>query len=200
MRITDRREEELQRCPAGFTRVEGACDRILPAVTQTGPVTAAPSAHDEEAAAKKKHNRAAVGHRREAVSPPRVAVTECSQPLTDEPLPVEPPIRFASWTHLYGDYEKRDASGSALSAGNAFGNVAVDPLGLPMSVRTRSGTIGFMFGGNATLRGLLTPQDGLIAGLLLGYANCRGCVFTQRKARQRKPHLPRGLELKSKAS
>jgi hypothetical protein len=168
-RIRDRREQEMQRCAEGFTRVDGACERIEPApaaaVAEPSPVPV------EEPAAKKSKKRverAAVVSPRETGAAPR-ALRERVQPPAPAPLPVEPPVRFASWTQIYGDYEKRSAQGSTIITSNAFGNAVTDPLPLPVSVRTRTGTIGFLFGGDATFRGLFTPDDGLITGVIVGY-------------------------------
>ncbi len=82
--------------------------------------------------------------------------------------PLEPPVRLSSWATLYGDYERRSATSSARFDVGAWGGGTMS-LDLPISVRTRAGTVGFAFGSDATLRGLLTPDDGLIAGLSLGY-------------------------------
>jgi len=82
--------------------------------------------------------------------------------------PSEPPVRFSSWATLYGDYERRSALSSARFDVGAWGG-GTSFLDLPISVRTRAGTVGFAFGSDATMRGLLTPDDGVIAGLSLGY-------------------------------
>ncbi len=80
----------------------------------------------------------------------------------------ESSIRLSSWATLYGDHERRSARGGAHFDVGAWGGGA-SSLDLPISVRTRAGTVGFAFGGDATVRGVLTPDDGLIAGLSLGY-------------------------------
>lgn len=82
--------------------------------------------------------------------------------------PLEPAVRLSSWATLYGDYERRSASSGAQFDVGAWGG-GTTALDVPISVRTRAGTVGFAFGGDATTRGLLTPDDGLIAGLSVGY-------------------------------
>jgi hypothetical protein len=84
-----------------------------------------------------------------------------------EPLQPEPAVRFAGWTALYGDYERRSVQGSASFAVGAWGGGTI-PLDVPISVRTRTGSVGFSFGADATTRGVIFPDDGLIAGLALG--------------------------------
>lgn len=76
--------------------------------------------------------------------------------------------RFASWVALYGDYERRSVEGSAQFSVGAWGG-GTTSLDLPVSVRTRAGSVGFAFGGDATIRGVIAPDDGLIAGLSIGY-------------------------------
>jgi hypothetical protein len=80
---------------------------------------------------------------------------------------VDPSVRFSSWGTLYGDYEQRSAQGGAQFAVGAWGG-GTAALDLPISVRTRVGTVGFTFGADATARGMLAPDDGLIVGLSLG--------------------------------
>jgi hypothetical protein len=90
---------------------------------------------------------------------------------------VDSSIRFSSWAALHGDYERRSADGSAHFTVGAWGGGTM-PLDLPISVRTRTGTVGFTFGGDATTRGLMGPDDGLIAGLTLGYLTADVAVAT----------------------
>lgn len=93
------------------------------------------------------------------------------------PLPVEPAVRFATWTQVYGDYEKRNAAGPTAVPFVAFG---VGPggaagtagsAGLNQSLQSRTGTVGFLAGADLTSRGLLFANDGLIAGLMAGYVS-----------------------------
>jgi hypothetical protein len=91
------------------------------------------------------------------------------------PAPVEPIIRYATWTQVYGDYEKRDATGSGgllccLNGAIAIGNLA-GPPGLALSIQSRTGTVGFLAGADLTSRSLLSANDGLIVGLTAGYVS-----------------------------
>lgn len=173
--ITNRREEEMQRCPEGFARIDGACERLPPAAAEAAPVP-----EEELPAKKKKKAKTAAGV---AVSQPTTHVVprERLQPPIPAPLPVEPPVRFASWTQLYGDYEKRNAQGNTTVGGLGGGGPGpnnADPQTLPTSVQSRTGTIGFLFGSDATVRGIFSADDGLIAGLLLGYLSSHVSVTT----------------------
>ncbi len=179
--ITTRRDEEMRRCPEGFTRVDGACERIRPAVSEAAPPPVPPVPEEEPVARKKKKATVAVGAPvREPAT--RVVPRERLQPPVPEPIPVEPPVRFASWTQLYGDYERRSAQGSTFVGGVGAGFVDpaanIDPQALPLSARSRAGTVGFLFGGDATVRGIFGPDDGLIGGVLLGYMSSHVNVTT----------------------
>ena len=79
--IVERREQERERCPAGFSRVDGACQPTRRPVRE--PARAVPREKPTPAAVVK--------------APP--------------PLPIEPAVRFGTWTQVYGDYQKRDAAG-----------------------------------------------------------------------------------------
>ena len=83
--IVERREQERERCPAGFSRVDRAC---LPTRRPVPPARAVPPEKPKPAAVFK------------APPPP--------------PLPIEPAVRFGTWTQVYGDYQKRDAAGPAI--------------------------------------------------------------------------------------
>ena len=82
--IVERREQERERCPAGFSRVDGACQPTRRPVRE--PARAVP---------------------REKPTPAPVV-------KAPPPLPIEPAIRFGTWTQVYGDYQKRDAAGPGI--------------------------------------------------------------------------------------
>jgi len=69
----------------------------------------------------------------EKPKPTAVGRKEPPPPLL--PLPIEPAVRFGTWTQVFGDYQKRDASGPGvltccLSAGpRGGGDAAVTALG-----------------------------------------------------------------------
>jgi len=149
--IVERREQERERCPAGFSRVDGACRPTRPPVRE--PARAVP---------------------REKPTPAAV-VKEPPPP----PLPIEPAVRFGTWAQVYGDYQKRDAAGPAilnccrLSAQPDFPAI---PFGgqqpnLALNIESRTSTVGFVAGADLTSRGLLSANDGLIAGVTAGYTS-----------------------------
>jgi hypothetical protein len=178
--VADRREQEKQRCAEGFSRVDGICQPNPPQVSEAAPV--APAGPPEEHALKKtKKTKAATVSRKEAVAPaPKIVRRAPPTPPVFAPVPVEPAVRIGAWTQLYGDYEKRNAQGSTNVTASNFGAPTVPsaPFPLPLSVETHSGTVGFLFGADGTSRGVLSPDDGLIAGLLLGYLSSNVTVNT----------------------
>jgi hypothetical protein len=152
--IVERREQERERCPAGFSRVDGACRPTRPPVRE--PARAVP---------------------REKPTPAAVVRKEPPPPPALLPLPIEPAVRFGTWTQVYGDYQKRDAAGPAIlnccmaTPGNPpipFNGVQPN---LALNIESRTGTVGFMAGADLTSRGLLSANDGLIAGVTLGFTS-----------------------------
>ena len=80
--IAERRDQERERCPAGFSRVDGACRRRPVAEPARAVPPEKPKAVVE----------------RQAPRPP--------------PTPfIEPAVRYGTWIQVFGDYQKRDASG-----------------------------------------------------------------------------------------
>ncbi len=153
--ITDRREAERQRCPEGFSRVDGACERIAPRVVEEVPAAkSVPVAEPARKKAAKAKPAPAVKAVRAAAPPP-------------PPVFVQPEARFGAWTQIIGDYERRNASGTT-SIAAAFGAATV-PLAL--SVSSRSGMIGFQAGADITARGVLAADDGMIIGGFGGYVS-----------------------------
>jgi hypothetical protein len=143
--VVERREQERARCPAGFSRVDGACRP-----------TRAPVREPARAAPREKPTPAEVV---KAPPPP--------------PLPIEPAVRIGTWTQVYGDYQKRDAAGPGfLNCCNSFplGGLNVPPQ-LALSVESRTGTVGFVAGADLTSRGLFSANDGFIAGVTGGYTS-----------------------------
>jgi hypothetical protein len=126
--IVERREQERERCPAGFSRVDGACRPTRPPVRE--PARAVP---------------------REKTTP--AAVVKAPPP---PPLPIEPAVRFGTWAQVYGDYQKRDAAGpGVLNCCDSFplGKLKVQPQ-LALNIESRTGTVGFVAGADLTSRGL----------------------------------------------
>jgi hypothetical protein len=178
--ITDRREQEQQRCAEGFVRVDGVCQRIPSRVSEAEPVAAAVP-QEEHVLKKAKKPKGVTVARKEAAAPARKLPYPAPPPPPPvAPIPLEPAVRIATWTQLYGDYEKRNAQGSTkVTTASAFGGgPPTAPFPLPLSVDTHSGTVGFQFGADATTRGVLAPDDGLITGLLIGYLSSNVTINT----------------------
>jgi hypothetical protein len=170
--IANRREQEAQRCAPGFSRVDGRCKSDAPR-----PIVTAPEPAPRRAAVvKPKHEKARVARAHsvvEPVEPVRRPRLEPAAPLVRKgPLPslvVEEPLRLAVWGQVFGDYEKRYGAGlSSILCCQASGGQAV-PLGL--SVSSETGTVGGQMGFDVTTRNLFLPDDGLIAGAILGYVS-----------------------------
>jgi hypothetical protein len=143
--IVERREQERERCPAGFSRVDGACQPTRRPVRE--PARAVP---------------------REKPTP--AAVVKAPPP---PPLPIEPAVRFGTWAQVYGDYQKRDAAGpGVLNCCTSFplGNLNVQPQ-LALNIESRTSTVGFVAGADLTSRGLFFANDGFIAGVTAGYTS-----------------------------
>lgn len=163
--------KEEERCAEGFTRVDGACRPVAAREPETplpAPREAAPS---ERVTPKKagKQKLTAVSRATEQPSAATRKVVPAERiPPTPALVPIEPPVRFGAWTQVYGDYEKRNATGSASILCCAIAGIA-SPLPLTINVQSRTGTVGFQAGLDFTSRGLISNTDGLIAGALVGY-------------------------------
>jgi hypothetical protein len=185
-KMTERREAEQQRCPDGFKRVDGECQPISPPAPEEKKVVEAkptpePSPKPKKA---KKPKRAAIPPEEEQVPVAKAARRKKPQPKPREvtvapppmvckdgpcaPIPVEPAVRFGTWTQVIGDYEHRDASSPAFVTADTGAAV---PLGI--GVQSRTGTVGFQAGGDFTTRGVLFPDDGLIAGAMAGFVSSK---------------------------
>jgi hypothetical protein len=160
--VAERREQEKERCEPGFSRVDGTCEPTPPRVSEAAPV--APAGPPEERVLKKA--KAAVP-RKEAVAPAPNIVPAPPPPLM--PVPVEAAVRFGTWAQVYGDYEKRDATGIAnlTSTIPTIGNSGP----IANSVQSQTGTVGFLAGADLTSRGVIFGGDGLIAGVMAGYVS-----------------------------
>ncbi|MGH6837848.1 MAG: autotransporter outer membrane beta-barrel domain-containing protein [Methylocella sp.] len=169
--VSERREQEKERCAEGFSRVDGTCQRIPPQVSEAAPV--APAGPPEEHALKKtKKPKTAAVASKEAVAPAPKMVHLAPPSLSVlAPVPVEPAVRFATWTQVYGDYERRSAEGSTSVPTSGFGGAPRAPVELDLSLQSRTGTVGFLAGGDFTSRGTLFSNDGLIFGAMAGYVS-----------------------------
>src|SRR5262249_58075275 len=92
---------------------------------------------------------------RERPKPAEVVRKEAPPPLA--PLPIEPAVRFGTWTQVFGDYQKRDAAGPGVLnccflTGNgtlpAQPNNAIPFNGaqpnLALNIDSRTSTVGFV--------------------------------------------------------
>jgi hypothetical protein len=175
--IVARREQEEWRCAEGFSRVDGICQPVRPRVSEAAPgvpiVAPAPTAPQEERVLKKaKKPKAAAVPRKEAVAPAPKIMRRAPPPPDPPPVspillpvPIEPAVRFGTWAQVYGDYEKRDAAGIA----SVTAIINSGPIG--NSVQSRTGTVGFLVGGDLTSRNLVFGNDGLIAGVTVGFVS-----------------------------
>jgi hypothetical protein len=101
-----------------------------------------------------------------AVERKKPTAVERKEPLL--PLPIEPAVRFGTWTQVFGDYQKRDAAGPAslnccIVGGIPFGG---NQPNLALNIDSRTSTVGFVAGADLTTRGLFS---GFIAGVTAGY-------------------------------
>jgi len=98
--------------------------------------------------------------------------------LPKEPPPPEPAVRFGTWTQVFGDYQKRDASGPGVLTccliGNPIQTAAggiLGPAPLALNIESRTSTVGFVAGADFTSWGLYSAGDGFIAGVTTGYTH-----------------------------
>jgi hypothetical protein len=103
-----------------------------------------------------------------AVERKKPTAVERKEPLL--PLPIEPAVRFGTWTQVFGDYQKRDAAGPGI-LNCCFVNQI--PFGgnqpnLALNIDSRTSTVGFVAGADLTTQGLFS---GFIAGVTAGYTS-----------------------------
>ena len=173
--VTNRRAQEEQRCAEGFTRVEGTCQPVPKPVSHAAapavPPAPAPSVYEAreprgkkaKAAARRRHHLAPPAPevvRREPAPPSMLGPVPFRPAIL--PFPIEPGVRYATWGQVYGDYEKRNATGIVDVLVTNVANV---------DVQSRTGTVGFLAGADLTSRSLIFGNDGLIAGVMAGYVS-----------------------------
>ena len=190
--IANRREAEEQRCAEGFSRVNGECERNPPPVAEAAaPPPPPPPAPAKKRAAERKAKKgkaAVVAKAPPSPAPPPAPVPHPPVLVSKEgapPVPVEAPFRYGVWGQVYGEYEKRNATGFGGITGNDFATssgVVLPPgtfVPLDISAQSHSGTIGFQAGLDLTTRSFIRPDDGLIAGILVGYLSNNLTLNTQ---------------------
>jgi hypothetical protein len=101
--------------------------------------------------------------------PKPTAVTRKEEPPPPPALlPIEPAVRFGTWTQVFGDYQKRDAAGPASLNCCIVGGIPFNgnQPNLALNIDSRTSTVGFVAGADLTTRGLFS---GFIAGVTAGY-------------------------------
>jgi hypothetical protein len=168
--LETRRQTEQERCPDGFERVNGACQRI--ATAEPPPPPATPSTTPASPAPQRETPRRT--RRTETPSPaapsPRVAVRP--RPiLKAPPPPVEAPTRYTGWFQAYGDFERR--TGTSASSINCCQALAPGGIPIPLTLtgESRATTGGVLAGADMTVRNLTSASDGIILGLMVGYTH-----------------------------
>jgi hypothetical protein len=159
--LSSRLKQERERCPDGFTLVEGTCQRIA-----TAPPQAAVVVPPKPPAPRKRHKAHA----------PTAAAVRAPEPVPSVVAPQPPPIyqsRFGAWAQMFGDYERRGANGATSLDCCSGGAVA-----LTLNVNSRSNTYGFVGGFDYTARSLISGDDGLIFGALAGYSSSNISIRT----------------------
>lgn len=180
-----RRQTELERCPEGFERVNGVCQRTPAAepapapasappapatLVQSTPAPVAPAAPARSGAAPAGTATEPAARPPRRPPPPRVAAKRPA-PLykAPPPPPLEPAVRLATWVQGFGDYERRTGtSSSSILCCTGLGTGGVpNPLALSgQSIATMGGVLG---GADATFRNFWFTNDGVILGVLTGY-------------------------------
>ncbi|WP_395665442.1 hypothetical protein [Methylocella sp.] len=179
--VAGRREEEINRCAAGFRRVDGACERIpAPAAEAPEPAAAAPVSRPAPRRAAKHAQKSAARH--VAPEPARAVTPAFVSKDGPVPVPVEAPARYGVWGEVFGNYERRDAFGPAAVSGPDFNNGS--PVGTNTYVTAKTGLVGFHTGLDYTMRGVFAPGDGVIVGALAGFSTSTMNLNTQTASAQ----------------
>ena len=180
--ISTRREVEQQRCPEGFERVGGVCQRIATAEPPPPPTPAvvAPAPEPGERSVRTTQpQRRAPRPARPATTAPRVAAP-VRAPVYKAPPPIEPAVRVATWAQGFGDYERRTGSGtssinccSLVVGGNGL------PIPLALTEESRATMGGGLGGIDWTFRNLGPAGSGVILGVLGGYTTSNVKLVTR---------------------
>jgi hypothetical protein len=82
-------------------------------------------------------------------------------------LPIEPAVRFGTWTQVFGDYQKRDAAGPGVLNCCLVNSIPFqgNQPNLALNIESRTSTVGFVAGIDLTTQGLFS---GFIAGVTAG--------------------------------
>jgi hypothetical protein len=164
--LATRREVEQARCPEGYERVNGVCQRIASTEPVPPPPPPPPPTPAAPAQPSPAPGAAPPPAPRRTATAPRVAPAPIYKA---PPPPVAPAVRFGSWAQGFGDYERQTGTSStsiACCTGVVAGGL---PNPLALSGESKSTLGGFEGGIDATFRNVLGANDGVIAGVLAGY-------------------------------
>jgi hypothetical protein len=185
-----RRQTEQERCPDGFERVNGVCQRIaapapltaapappapapatlVAAPPPVAPAAPAPAAPAQPGAVPGGAAMAPAARPPRRVAAPRVA-TRPAPFYKAPPPPLEPAVRYTTWVQGFGDYERRTGTSStSILCCTGLGTGGL-PNPLALSGESRATMGGVLGGADATFRNLWFTNDGVILGALTGYAS-----------------------------
>jgi hypothetical protein len=140
--IVERREQERERCPAGFSRVDGACRPVRE------PARAVP---------------------REKPTPAAVVKAPPPPPWPIEPAVRFG--TWAEVYGDYQKRDAAGPGMLNCCTQFPLGDRLNVPPQLALNIESRTGTVGFVAGADLTSRGLLFANDGFIAGVTAGYTS-----------------------------
>lgn len=177
--ISARRRVEMERCPDGFVREEGVCRPVRttaepparPTVVTEETKTPAPrQTKTEESQERQTVRKATRKARREAARP--VAPVRPAAPVYKAPVRVvETGPRFGTWARAFGDAERRTGSGSTSIVCCTLPPLGGVPNTLVLDTTSHATNWGILAGTDATFRGIGAQNDGITAGLLVGYVS-----------------------------
>ena len=155
--ISARRRVEAEACPEGYVRRNDTCERLPEtAETRLPPPTPPPTPPSAPAPTRRP-------------APPARTAAPVRAPVFKAPVVAQPAVTFATWVKGYGDYERR--TGTAQTSIDCCTSAVAGGIPNALSINsTSTATTGGVLGGlDATWRGVAAPDDGFIAGLLVGY-------------------------------
>jgi len=164
--LATRREAETAVCPAGQSRINGACVPDRPREPVAAP---APKPAKTKVAKKAKHPKPV-----ETARAPRVY-----NPVFKSDLPnlAAEASHYGAWVQAYGDYEHRDGSQST-SFSCCTAGPGQTPIPLNIQVSSETKTWGVVAGMDWTGRGFSNAGDGVMIGVMGGYMESNVTVNT----------------------
>jgi autotransporter-like protein len=174
--ISARRRIEMERCPEGFVREEGVCRPI--AVTAQ-PAERPPAVREERKTPVPRETKTtAPVERQTARKPTRKARRETARPAVPAAPVYKAPVRvvetgprYGAWARGFGDAERRTGSGTTSIVCCTLGPAGGIPNTLALDTTSHATNWGILAGADATFRGISAQNDGITAGLLVGYVS-----------------------------